>query len=489
MKKLLTLLVAFTLLFSISACQQQEEKVETNVVEVEVEKDDEKDEKEEVSETEETEAETSEETEEAVEVKTLSKEEFEAALNDDTVLVVDTRPSNNYIGWPGNGSERGGHIEGTIDFSAEWIDSPYDDKENLEGETRVQVLDEALANKEMTADKKIVLFDVAGNGAQKVADFLSEKGFTDLSIFDASEIINGDVELIKYPNYKLLLSPQVVADYIENGSAETLDEGREYKIVNVSWGEVDQSGYLDGHIPGAIHVNTDWFEPEEIGWMLADDAVLEELVLKLGISSTDGVICTGPEPMAATRFATILDYLGVEDVRVMNGALIGWELAGYELEKEEVKPTPIEDFGVQIPANPDRIDTQDETAAKLEANDNYVLVDNRTQEEFDGETPGYSYHDKAGRIEGAVYGYAGKKSSSSMSYYRNIDKSMRNGYEIEKMLTDAGVDMNKQMATMCGSGWRAAEVLWYLRVMGYENTSLYSDGWIGWSNSERPSVQ
>lgn len=32
------------------------------------------------------------------------------------------------------------------------------------------------------------------------------------------------------------------------------------------------------------------------------------------------------------------------------------------------------------------------------------------------------------------------------------------------------------MSFMCGSGWRAAEVLWDMRVMGYENISLYSDG-------------
>lgn len=56
------------------------------------------------------------------------------------------------------------------------------------------------------------------------------------------------------------------------------------------------------------------------------------------------------------------------------------------------------------------------------------------QEEFDGQSTGYSYHDKAGRIEGAVFGFAGKQSSSSMSYYRNIDKTMRNGYEIVTML-------------------------------------------------------
>ena len=35
---------------------------------------------------------------------------------------------------------------------------------------------------------------------------------------------------------------------------------------------------------------------------------------------------------------------------------------------------------------------------------------------------------------------------------------------------------------MCGSGWRAAEVLSYAHVMGLEDTSMYSNGWIEWSS-------
>lgn len=146
------------------------------------------------------------------------------------------------------------------------------------------------------------------------------------------------------------------------------------------------------------------------------------------------------------------------------------------------------DFGAQTPANPDRIDTQEETADFLENRDRYVLIDNRTEEEFKGESTGYSYHDKAGRIEGAVFGYAGKKNSSSMSYYRNIDKTMRNGDEIIAMLEGQGINLTHHLAFMCGSGWRAAEVLWDMRVLRYDDVSLYSDGWIGWSNAGRPVI-
>lgn len=423
-----------------------------------------------------------------VEFETVGIDELEAALSDDNAVVVDTRVSDAYMGWAVDGAERGGHIPGATDFSYRWLDSPYSDTENLEGETRELVLEQAIDAKGLSG-KKLFLYDTNGEDAQKVANYLYTKGLQDIGLVNAADYINGDKELASYPNYELLLSPTVVKEYIDTGTGDTLEEGREYKIFNVAWGEVDQSGYLDGHVPNAMHVNTDWFEPEEIGWMLGDDDLLRDLVLRLGITADSGVIVTGPEPMASNRFATILDYLGVEDVRVMNGALLGWEGYGYELATEETKPEPVEEFGAELPVNPDRIDTQDETADFLENRDQYVLIDNRTKEEFEGETTGYSYHDKAGRIEGAVFGFAGKNDSSSMSYYRNIDKTMRNGYEIEAMLQGQGINLDDHMAFMCGSGWRAAEVLWDMRVMGHDNVSLYSDGWIGWSNAGRPSVE
>lgn len=75
-----------------------------------------------------------------------------------------------------------------------------------------------------------------------------------------------------------------------------------------------------------------------------------------------------------------------------------------------------------------------------------------------------------------------------MTYYRNADWTMRNGYEILKMWEDAGIDLNKHLSFMCGGGWRAAEVYWFSRVMGLENTSLFSDGWCAWSNDGLPFI-
>ena len=419
---------------------------------------------------------------------TVTTADVQAALTDTNSVVVDARINSAYIGWTLEGVERGGHIPGATDFSARWLTSTYSDTDNLEGETRAQVLEQYLVDKGIDSSKKVIVYDANGTDAVAVADYFASQGVTDISLYDVNEwAADESLEMESYPNYSLLVPAENVKALIDGQTPETFETGVEYKFFNVAWGEVDQSGYLDGHVPGAVHVNTDWFEPpSDNGWMLADDETLLALMLRLGITAGDHIVVTGPEPMAACRFAVILKYMGVDDVRVMTGGLVEWSDLGYELATDNVEPVGGGGFGVGPPANPDWIDTIEEVQDLL-TQDNFTLVDNRTWEEFIGESTGYSYHDKAGRIPGAVFGYAGKVSSSSVCYYRNIDKTMRNADEILAMWEGCGIDPSNHLSFMCGSGWRAAEILWYARVMGYENTSLYSDGWIGWSNAGLPS--
>lgn len=429
------------------------------------------------------------------EYPSVTTEDVKTALEDESSIVLDARMNDAYNGWAIDGAKRGGHIPGASDFSATWIDCEYDDKNNLEGETREQVLEEAMKNKDITSDKKVIVYDTNGEDAAKVADYLSEKGVKDISVYDANEWINDEsLDMESYKNYDMLVPASVVKEIADGNVPEGFTDSKNVKIFDVRWGSNEESGYLEGHIPGAVHINTDSFEPPKAyvngieEWRLADDETLAKLLLENGITKDDCLIMTSPEPMAAARFAVICKYMGVEDVRVMNGGFVDWSALGYELATDEIKPEAATDFGTEYPANPDWIMTLDQVKEEIKDTENFTLVDNRTWEEFIGEETGYSYHDIAGRIEGAVFGYAGKNNSSSVSYYRNVDKSMRNASEIEAMWKECGIDTNKRLAFMCGSGWRAAEILWYAKVMGYENTTLYSDGWIAWSNEGNPYI-
>ena len=406
-----------------------------------------------------------------IEVKTIATKELQDKLSDDSWVVVDTRINDAFNGWKLDEVERGGHIKGAVDFSANWLTVDSKDKE--------KTLDKALETKGIEKDKNIVLYDANGKDAKEVANYLSEKGYKNLYTYNVADWAKDEsLPMESYENYEMIVPATIVNDILDGKKPETFENSKNIKIVEASWGE-ESEAYSKGHVPTSVHINTDTVEPPP-QWMLASDEELAKFANDYGFTKDDTVIVTGPDVMASYRVAVVLRYIGINDVRVLNGGNNAWTSAGYELETKSNKPVAGNDFGATIPAHPDLIDTQAELKEMLKDSNN-VLVDNRSWDEYIGKISGYSYHDKKGRIPGAVYGYAGT-SATTLEDYRNIDNTMRNAAEIKALWKDAGIDTNKHLMFMCGSGWRAAEVLTYANVMGFDNTSLYSDGWIGWSN-------
>lgn len=406
-----------------------------------------------------------------IEVKTIATKELQDKLSDDSWVVVDTRINDAFNGWKLDEVERGGHIKGAVDFSANWLTVDSKDKE--------KTLDKALETKGIEKDKNIVLYDANGKDAKEVANYLSEKGYKNLYTYNVADWAKDEsLPMESYENYEMIVPATIVNDILDGKKPETFENSKNIKIVEASWGE-ESEAYSKGHVPTSVHINTDTVEPPP-QWMLASDEELAKFANDYGFTKDDTVIVTGPDVMASYRVAVVLRYIGINDVRVLNGGNNAWTSAGYELETKSNKPVAGNDFGATIPANPDLIDTQAELKEMLKDSNN-VLVDNRSWDEYIGKISGYSYHDKKGRIPGAVYGYAGT-SATTLEDYRNIDNTMRNADEIKALWKDAGINTNKHLMFMCGSGWRAAEVLTYANVMGFDNTSLYSDGWIGWSN-------
>ncbi len=223
--------------------------------------------------------------------------------------------------------------------------------------------------------------------------------------------------------------------------------------------------------------------------MLGNPDVLGRFAKTHGFQLDDTVIISGEDPTASYRLAIVLRYMGVQDVRVLNGGFAAWKAAKYRVETKSNQPPIARSFGTRIPSRPHLIDDIARAKAGLRTPAEFTLVDTRTWAEFTGETSGYKYHFRKGRIPGSVYGQAGFKGTSSLAPYRNIDNTMRNADEIRRLWKKSGIDTEKHLSFMCGSGWRAAEVLTFAQVMGLSNASLYSDGWIGWSNDPRNPVE
>ena len=422
-------------------------------------------------------------------LKNINIDELIKKAMNKEIYLVDSRLPDSYVGWKLKNDKYSGHLKGAIDFSYSWLVTDYDDLNNFENKTKEEVLKDCLNNKIKNKYTSVYIYDSNGTDSIKVAQYFLENEIRDINIFSLCDVEINENQFESYPNYKNIISPLELKNYLDKKETQTLLENTDYIIFDVSYGEENETSYKKlGHIDTAIHVNTDWFEPPEGGWMLDSDENLIKLAKKLGLTIKKGAIITGPEPMATTKFATILKYLGIKDVRILNGALDNWKNYGYDLTKESFYPIEVDNFLSDIPVNGDIIKSLEEVKLNVEK-ENFNIVDTRTIEEFTGLTPGHSYHNIAGTIKNSIFGNAGIKSTHSMYFYRNIDKTMRNGYELIEMLKSNNANFNNHLSFMCGAGWRAAEAYWYFSIMGFENISLFSDGWMSWSNAGYPIIK
>ena len=241
---------------------------------------------------------------------TVDTEAVKAALYDDNTVLVDTRLNDAFNGWKLDGVNRGGHIEGAVDFSANWLKADTNNKDTQ--------LNEALQTKGITTDKSIILYDSNDRDAKEVADYLSKKDYKNIAIYNVKPWTEDEnLPMVSYPHYEKIMPAVAIKDLLDGKEVETFNQGKAIKIIEASWGEATES-YDKGHIPMAIHINTDSIEPPP-EWLLANDEQLKTFALDYGFTKDDVVIVTGADQMAAYRVAVVLQYIGISDVRVLNG--------------------------------------------------------------------------------------------------------------------------------------------------------------------------
>lgn len=261
--------------------------------------------------------------------------------------------------------------------------------------------------------------------------------------------------------------------------------GDKYIIAEVTWGEAkDSPDYLKEHIPGAIHINTDSIEEGPV-WNIRNDKEIEKALTEYGITSDTTLLIYGPDT-GAHRVAWVALYAGVKDVKVIDGGLNSWKKAGFSTESEEVKPTPVDNFGVSVPAHPEYLLSLEEVLKKLPSDD-FRLISIRSEEEWLGETSGYSYIPKAGEPAGAYWGKSGE-GNSGMSFYQNEDGTNKPFEEIVEMWKENGITTDKELSFYCGTGWRAC-LPWLLCYERGLNANIYDGGWNEWQMNDELDAQ
>ena len=417
-------------------------------------------------------------------ISNISTEEVLNIIKEPDFQLIDIRPVEAYNGWKLKGEARGGHIKGARSLPIKWLN--YID------------WIEIVRAKEIYADNPVVIYGYDKFDTRKVANQFIRAGYDDLRIYDKfldEWTSNNELPMDKLKRYQYLVSASWLNELISSGSAAEYDNNK-FVICHAHYQNKD--AYKEGHIPGAIDLDTNLLESSKT-WNRRSPRELKTAFEQLGITNDTTVILYGrflypdsndPFPgssaghLGAIRCAIIMMYAGVKDVRILNGGLQSWIDKGFETTTKENKKQPVRDFGVLIPSCPDiMVDIQE--AKKILKDPNKNLVSVRSWSEFIGEVSGYNYIEKKGRIPGAVFGNCGSD-AYHMENYRNLDHTTREHPEIEKMWTDAGITSEKHNVFYCGTGWRGSEAFFNAWLMGWPQISVFDGGWFEWSNEGNP---
>ncbi|MFP4355028.1 MAG: rhodanese-like domain-containing protein [Phycisphaerae bacterium] len=410
----------------------------------------------------------------------VSTEELASRARNGQSQVVDIRSIDAYNGWPVGGAPRGGHVPGARSLPAKWL--KYLDWPDI---VTAKSLDKA---------RGVILYGDSEDQLDRTVERFVRAGLPKPQIypdFSARWCAEPDLPLESLPRYRQLVGADWLKQLLTTGSAPEYDNDR---FVLCHGHYRNPGDYVEGHIPGAIQVDSNWLESPET-WNRRSPDELGQTLERLGITSDTTAVFYGrfsfpdyddPYPgssaghLGSIRCAMIMLYAGVRDVRILNGGLQSWLDAGYETTTEAAVPEPIDSFGAEIPARPDVfVDTPE--AKQILADPEANLVSVRSWREYIGQVSGYHYIQKKGRIPGAVFGNCGSD-AYHMENYRNVDHTTREYPEIRRLWAEAGITPDKRNAFYCGTGWRASEAFLNAWLMDWPDIAIYDGGWFEWSS-------
>ena len=401
-------------------------------------------------------------------------------LKNPQTSIIDIRPVEAYNGWQLQGEKRGGHISGARSLPFKW--ASYID------------WIEIVRSKGIRPDQDLIIYGYERSESEKLAERFSKSGYKKIRIYEGFvEQWSADTSLPvdRLERYNMLVYPQWLKTLLDGGTPPEY-QGGDFVLCHGHYR--NRGAYEEGHIPGAVDVDTNTLESPET-WNRRSPKELKETLEKLGITENTTVILYGrfsfpdnddPFPgssaghLGSIRAAFIMLYAGVKDVRILNGGLKSWEDAGYQITTEESKPVYRGEYKAHIPGRPELV-VDVPGAKEIIASNEANLVSVRSWPEYIGEVSGYNYIEKKGRIPGSVFGNCGTD-AYHMENYRNLDHTTREFSEIAEIWEEVGVVPEKHNAFYCGTGWRGSEAWLNAYLMGWPRVSVYDGGWFEWSN-------
>lgn len=251
--------------------------------------------------------------------------------------------------------------------------------------------------------------------------------------------------------------------------------GGDVRIVDASWylpaqNRNARSEYDAAHIPGAVFFDQDAVvDPgSALPHALPAPEIFARHVGALGLTEADTIVVyDGLGMFTAPRLWWMLRVMGAENVFILNGGFDGWKAAGHPVtaDRTEIAATT---FTPRF--NAAAVASLEDMRRAIASGDTQI-ADARGAGRFTGDEPEPRAGMRSGHMPGAV---------NIPVFSLSENGRLKDLAALRTIVREAGIDMNRPVATTCGSGVTAAVITLALHSLGHHNNVLYDGSWSEW---------
>ncbi|MSQ33879.1 MAG: sulfurtransferase [Dehalococcoidia bacterium] len=271
--------------------------------------------------------------------------------------------------------------------------------------------------------------------------------------------------MAEYPG--ILVQPDWLAAHLNDPGLRLVDAGAPPRYQKV-------------HIQGATTLNPGQLNDptNPVPGQLLPPARFAQLMGGLGLGEEHHIVIYDDTiTPGAARVFWALEYYGHGAVSVLDGGLGAWNSQGRPTASQPQRYPP----ATFTPRpRPERLATKASILEGLKRSD-FLCLDTRTREEHTGQR------------QMALRGGHIPKSINS-EWVNNLQQQGQVGFlkpleQLRALYQQAGLTPDKEIASYCQAGVRAAHGYLALRILGYQRVSNYAGSWNEWGNDPTTPIE
>jgi len=211
------------------------------------------------------------------------------------------------------------------------------------------------------------------------------------------------------------------------------------------------------HIQNAVNVEyRALIRPGAIEGLLKSPAELAKILGDRGVDPAKTIIIyDNGRYVHSTYLYWVLDYLGYNNVKILDGHMAAWRAARGPVSRNPVKPTPIT--------------VTPRLNSAIIANHAFVegRINNPRTTIIDVSAPN---EHRAGNIPGSI-------NVENKNFINEANSQLKTRAEIEKVLADNNIARDREIILYCVSSARTGTVYLVLKGLGFRNVRVYDGGY------------